>query len=55
MHSRIRKYALTVIVALQLEACLKRHLPPEDYGIIETVTQTRSEPDSGEGVELAKK
>jgi hypothetical protein len=55
MHSRLRKSALAVLTLLQLEACIKRHLPPEDYWITETVTQMRNEPDSGVEAELAKK
>lgn len=39
MHGRIRRASLLVLAALQLEACLKKHLPPEDYGITETITK----------------
>lgn len=53
MHAWIRKAALVVVVAL--DASCSSSLPPEDYGITETVTQKRLELDAGEGVELAKK
>jgi hypothetical protein len=39
MHGRLRRASLLVLAVLQLEACLKKHLPPEDYGIVETVTK----------------
>ena len=55
MHTRLRKYALAVIAVLKLEACLRRHLPPEDYGITEVVSCKRQELDAGVSVELAKK
>lgn len=55
MHSRLRKYALGVIAILQLEACVRRHLPPEDYGITEVVSCKHHEPDASNGTELAKK
>lgn len=40
MHTRIRRASLLVLAALQTEACLKKHLPPEDYGITETISKT---------------
>ena len=42
MHGRIRKVSLFVLALLQLEACARKyHLPPEDYGIVMTVTTAR--------------
>lgn len=41
MHARIRKAAALVLLVLQLEACFRRGLPPEDYGITVVISSQR--------------
>ncbi len=52
MHARIRNAALVVLVALQLEACLRER--PTEYGIVEVSTCKRQEPDGGGAIGLLK-